>query len=569
MTRIIKRIALKLAALAGVLKRRQLRQLLKIAGSVFFVLVVVIYALRGTAQTISPSSVCAVPPAGSIVKNPPEIRNPDATHAANFTVVNIAPKQNCYVVNGNLQAPTIRVSPGNTNLVLRLNNQLPGQAKGTQDQNCQRQYPGGMAPANSTNLHFHGLSISSQCHQDEVVRTVVEPKQTFQYNINIPQGEPPGLYWYHPHVHMLSQTQVLSGLTGAIIIEGIGKYNNQAARLPERVFVLRDTDLPKYFDYQQPLKDISINSVPIKYKGGGIYDPPAIIQMKPNEQQFWRVANTAADSFFDLQVQYNSIAQPLQLVSMDGVPINANSQLLNQTKSVYHIVLAPAARAEFMIKGPQASVKDAKFLTLNYVTGAQHANNPQRTIAKIQMQAASSASASDPELSVDLSKVSGNRFSGINQSQSVKQRKLYFSETAPNVEPEQFYITVEPNQPKVYDPNFQTPDITVQEGTTEDWIVENRTSEVHTFHIHQIHFLVLNSSDATEIGMMRDTINVPAWNGNPNTPFPSVKLQMDFRGIQNGTSNGTSIAGTFVYHCHILEHEDKGMMASIQVKSAN
>lgn len=569
MTRIIRRIALKLAALPGVFKRRQLRQLLKIAGSVFFVLVVVIYALRGTAQTISPSSVCAIPPAGSIVKNPPEIRNPNATNAANFTVVNIAPKQNCYVVNGNLQAPTIRVSPGNTNLVLRLNNQLPGQAKGTQDQNCQRQYPGGMAPPNSTNLHFHGLSISSQCRQDEVVRTVVEPKQTFQYNINIPQGEPPGLYWYHPHVHMLSQTQVLSGLTGAIIIEGIGKYNKQAAQLPERVFVLRDTDLPKYFDYQQPLKDISINSVPIKYKGGGIYDPPAIIQMKPNEQQFWRVANTAADSFFDLQVQYNSIAQPLQLVSMDGVPINADSQLLNQTKSVYHILLPPGVRAEFMIKGPQASVKDAKFLTLNYVTGAQYARNPQRTIAKIQMQAASSASASNPELRVDLSKVSGDRFSGLNQSKSVKQRKLYFSQTAPNVQPEQFYVTVEPNQPKVYDPNFKTPDITVQEGTTEDWIVENRTSEVHTFHIHQIHFLVLNSSDGSEIGMMRDTINVPAWNGKPNTPFPSVKLRMDFRGIQNGTSNGTSIAGTFVYHCHILEHEDKGMMASIQVKSAN
>ncbi|MEH2237634.1 multicopper oxidase family protein [Nostoc sp.] len=563
MTRIIRRIALKLAALPGVLKQRQLRQLLKIAASIFFALVVVIYALQVRAQTTSSSSVCALPPAGSIVKNPPEIRNPDATHPANFTVVNIAPKQNCYFANGNLQAPTLRLSPGQANLVLRLTNQLPGQAKGTQDQNCERQYLGGMAPANSTNLHFHGLSISSKCHQDEVVRTVVEPKQTFQYNVSIPQGEPPGLYWYHPHVHMQSQAQVLSGLTGAIIVEGIGKYNKQAAQLPERVFVLRDTDLLKYFDYQQPLKDISINSVPIRYKGRGIYDPPAIIQMKPNQQQFWRMANTSADTFFDLQVQYNSIAQPLQLVAMDGVPLNADSQLQNQTKSVYHILLPPAARAEFMINAPQASVKDAKLLTLNYKTGTQHDNNPQRTIARIQTLAASSASASAPESSVDLTKVSSNRFSGVNQNKSVKQRKLYFSQTAPGVLPEQYYITVEPNKPKVYDPNFKTPDITVQEGTTEDWIVENRSLEVHTFHIHQIHFLVLNSSNASEIGMMRDTINVPIWNGKPNTPFPSVKLRMDFRGIQNGTS----IAGTFVYHCHVLEHEDKGMMASIQVKS--
>ncbi|MEH2460868.1 multicopper oxidase family protein [Nostoc sp.] len=563
MSRIIRRIALKLAALPGVLKQRQLRQLLKIASSIFFALIVVIYALQVRAQTPSTSSVCAQPPAGSIVKNPPEIRNPNATNPANFTVVNISPKQNCYVANGNLQAPTLRLSPGKANLVLRLTNQLPGQAKGTQDQNCQRQYPGGMAPPNSTNLHFHGLSISSKCHQDEVVRTVVEPKQTFQYNVSIPQGEPPGLYWYHPHVHMQSQAQVLSGLTGAIIFEGIGKYNKQAAQLPERVFVLRDTLLLKYFDFQQPIRDISINSVPIRYKGGGIYDPPAIIQMEPNQKQFWRVANTAADTFFDLQLQYNSIAQPLQLVGMDGVPINADSQLQNQTKSVYHILLPPGGRAEFMINGPQASVKDAKFLTLKYNTGAQNYNNPQRTIARIQMQAASSASASNPELSVDLSKVSGDRFSGVNQNQSVKQRKLYFSQTAAGVQPEQYYITVEPNKPKVYDPNFKTPDITVQEGTTEDWIVENRSLVIHTFHIHQVHFLVLNSSDASEIGMMRDTINVPIWNGKPNTPFPSVKLRMDFRGVQNGAS----IAGTFVYHCHILEHEDKGMMASIEVKS--
>jgi FtsP/CotA-like multicopper oxidase with cupredoxin domain len=571
MTRIIRRIALKLTAFPGIFKSRQLRQFLKIAGSGFFALVVVvIYALQGTAQTTSSSSVCALPPAGSIVKNPPEIRNPDATHPAKFTVVKIAPGQNCYVANGNLQAPTLRISPGKENLVLKLTNQLPGKGKKPQNQNCDRQYSGGMPPRNSTNLHFHGLNISPKCNQDEVVRTVVEPKETFEYNINIPKREPPGLYWYHPHVHMQSENQVLSGLTGAIIIEGIGKYNKRAAQLPERVFVLRDANLLKDFDSQQPAKDISINSVPIRYKGWGLYDPPAIIQMKPNQQQFWRVANTAADTYFDLQLQYNSIAQPLELVAMDGVPINTNGQSQNQTKSVYHILLPPGGRAEFIIKGPKASVKDAKFLTLNYDRGTEGDNDPQRTIAKIENKAefsptaaSSFVSTSIPELSVDLSRVSGDRFSGLNQNKSIKKRKLYFSETAGDVvEPEKFYITLEPNQPKVYDPNFKTPDITVQEGTTEDWIVENRTMEAHAFHIHQIHFLVLDSSDTSEIGMLRDTINLPTWNGDSNTPFPSVKLRMDFRGIQKDTS----IAGTFVYHCHILEHEDNGMMASIEVK---
>ncbi|MDF5729570.1 MAG: multicopper oxidase domain-containing protein [Rhizonema sp. PD38] len=174
-------------------------------------------------------------------------------------------------------------------------------------------------------------------------------------------------------------------------------------------------------------------------------------------------------------------------------------------------------------------------------------------------------SAKVPELNVDLTKVSGDRFSGLSQEKSILERKLYFSQkdfpaptpSDPKATRTEFYITVEPNQPKVYDPNFKTPDITVSEGTTEDWIVENRAPEVHAFHIHQIHFLVLNSPESSDIGMLRDTINVPVGT--------RVKLRMDFRGV--GKDKNTSIAGTFVYHCHILEHEDNGMMAPIEVKS--
>ncbi|MBA3923172.1 MAG: multicopper oxidase domain-containing protein, partial [Nostocaceae cyanobacterium] len=93
---------------------------------------------------------------------------------------------------------------------------------------------------------------------------------------------------------------------------------------------------------------------------------------------------------------------------------------------------------------------------------------------------------------------------------------------------------------------------------TEDWIVENRAQEAHAFHIHQIHFLVLLSPESSEVGMLRDTISIPAWDGK-STTYPQVRLRMDFRG------KGSSIAGTFVYHCHILEHEDGGMMGSIEV----
>ena len=100
------------------------------------------------------------------------------------------------------------------------------------------------------------------------------------------------------------------------------------------------------------------------------------------------------------------------------------------------------------------------------------------------------------------------------------------------------------------------PNIVVHQGDVEDWTIENRSPEDHVFHIHQIHFQVLAVdgrlvSDPTE----RDTIDVPYWSGVG--PYPSVKLRMDFR--------DPNAVGTFLYHCHILKHEDMGMMGSIQV----
>ena len=106
--------------------------------------------------------------------------------------------------------------------------------------------------------------------------------------------------------------------------------------------------------------------------------------------------------------------------------------------------------------------------------------------------------------------------------------------------------------------NFKDPDITVRAGTVEDWIIENRAHEAHVFHIHQLHFQVMER-DGQNVNepLLRDTVDVPYWDGK-SPHYPSVKLRMDFR--------NRNIVGTFVYHCHILEHEDGGMMGSIRVK---
>ncbi len=558
MEKIIK--LLKLLAIASFFKRIKLRQLyLLIIGSAFVLFALTLIEPK---QTQAQLTECTQPIAGSVVTNPPEIKNPTASNPVNLEVIT-GKDQNCYLANGNLQAPTLRLTPKGgkkAELVMQLTNKLPGQAQ-PGIQQCVSGLIRGMAPENSTNLHFHGLNVSPTCNQDEVVSTTIQPTESFKYNVQLPKQEPPGMYWYHPHVHMQSEGQVLSGLTGAIIVEGIKKFNKQAAQLPERVFVLRDTEISRNFDDSKaPAKDISINTVPIKYKGNGNYDPPAVINMKSNEQQFWRVANTAADTYFDLQLNYDGSPQQLGIVALDGVPINAENKSKNNTLSATHILLPPAARAEFIITGPSTSVKDARLLTLKVDRGPEGDNDTERTIAKIdtqQSQRGKLADTTTPELNVDETQVSGELFTGLSKINSAQQRTLYFSQDDSN-----FYITVQGQEPPKPYEKFTAPAITVKEGTVEDWIVENRAPEVHAFHIHQIHFLVLESPNPSEVGIMRDTINIPAWDGKSSN-YPKVRLKMDFRGLKKDTS----IAGTFLYHCHILEHEDGGMMAPIQVTS--
>ena len=98
----------------------------------------------------------------------------------------------------------------------------------------------------------------------------------------------------------------------------------------------------------------------------------------------------------------------------------------------------------------------------------------------------------------------------------------------------------------------------MKQGTVEDWIIENRSNELHAFHIHQLHFLLLDYlGTPVNEPFLRDTVNVPYYKDRM-LAYPSIRLRMDFR--------DPSTVGTFVYHCHMLEHEDGGMMGLIRVE---
>jgi len=121
--------------------------------------------------------------------------------------------------------------------------------------------------------------------------------------VAFPSDEPPGLYWYHPHIHGIAEAAVPGGASAAIVVDGIEAIQPAVAGLPQRLFVIRDQNVAGNPTPGGPVPswDLTLNYVPIAYPAL----TPAIIKMAPGEKQFWRVVNAAADTILDLKIVYD------------------------------------------------------------------------------------------------------------------------------------------------------------------------------------------------------------------------------------------------------------------------
>jgi FtsP/CotA-like multicopper oxidase with cupredoxin domain len=496
----------------------------------------------GTAAQICP----ARPAPGSTVEDPFAVYNNSyGVLEADLTISNFLQSgfvMYCYAYPANgTEAPTLRLNPGDA-LVLNLTNQMQQYFLQSPQHVHQMSAPPSANPdcdgymtSYSTNVHFHGLNLPPQCHQDETIFTLINPGDpTFLYETEIPYNEPPGLYWYHPHPHGLTQAQVMGGASGALIVEGIDKVKPEVAGLTERVLVLRDQTSPTTGGLMT-----TINFVPSA-------SPYPVIQTGPAEKEFWRVLNAEGETFVRLQVQINGQAQPVQIVALDGTPLE-NDIVTNE------VDLPPAGRAEFIMQGP-AEGATGTFVTLGVNTGPDGTANPPATIADIVPTAG--ARVNSKAVSSSTEPAEQPLFAGLAGLTPSKQRTLYFSEyVSSDPGDSKFYITVLGQTPKVFNPS-DPPAIVTQVGSVEDWTIQNRAKEIHAFHIHQLHYLLMARNGVTvSPRKVLDTVAIPAWSGSG--PYPSVTIRMDFRDPQT--------AGVFVYHCHILQHEDQGMMAKIEV----
>jgi suppressor of ftsI len=156
---------------------------------------------------------------------------PQAVSALTLTAVyDQQEEHHAFSYAGKTEPPLIRVSPGGTIQVRYVNN-LPVHSD--------EKYALGPCE-NVSNLHFHGLHVSPQSPQDDVLAMMSMPGQVLNYRVDVASYAPPGLYWYHTHPHGESARQDLDGMSGAIVIDGIDRYYPELRDMPERVLILGD-----------------------------------------------------------------------------------------------------------------------------------------------------------------------------------------------------------------------------------------------------------------------------------------------------------------------------------------
>jgi FtsP/CotA-like multicopper oxidase with cupredoxin domain len=647
---------------------------MKWIASLGLAVVVVVLPVCTFAQTTTPTtstSPTPVPPvanacsrftAASVIQNPPALYSHDGVLNIQFsyqtTTDSVGRQLFCFMTPDGLENPTLHVNPGDTlNITVTNNTPFNDMAASETDEGFHAPNCGNttfestiVAPvtspppaafgmtAGSMNIHYHGTNTSPACHEDNVVKTLINPSvqpgapaSTFQYSVHFPTNEPPGLYWYHPHVHMLAEAAVYGGASGALVVDGIQNVHPAVGGLSERVIVIRDlpfknpalsqTCCTNTMDGQVPQRDLSVNFVPLDTTATfdnsnppnliSVNYTPAVIHMRPGEQQFWRVCNCNSDAPLDLQVRFDGMPQTIQIVGIDAVPVNSQDENpAGPLIAVQNFRIPPASRVEFIVNAPPSTVKLAQLVTQFIYSGPLGDTLPTRPLLTMKL-ARDDTKTADIRISPSTGvSTAHQRFGAISRVTPALTRTVFFEEVEDG---SQFFINASgcvtasgarcPIQPYKTDTAFDNnnpPAIITTQGTVEKWIVQNHARENHELHQHQIHFQVVSQDnfdvncatlptgpycnqpapainnqflDMIEIpfcggaaagldknGHVTNPPSPPACvdaNGNPSPPYPQVTLLMDFRGL---------VVGDFVFHCHILGHEDLGMMAIEHVK---
>jgi suppressor of ftsI len=457
----------------------------------------------------------------------PVVRSHDGLASLTLTATAGPNGRDAFVFDGHDVPPDIRLAPGET-LTIHYVNALPDVPRTSQ-------YGG---PMNMTNLHFHGLSVSPLRPQDDVLDMTAMPGEALDYTLRIPREHLPGLHWYHTHPHGESHRQVLDGMSGALIVDGMERYAPEVGHLRERVLVIRAMDIEHdpnaaarraRVEVERTRCGESRDPVDRVFTVNGVLRPE--IAVPPGDRQFWRIVNAAPDRYVDIEVP----GQRLEVVAYDGFPV-AYHDPDHPTRLVDHVLLPPAGRVEAIVTAIGREGRSV-LRTRCVDTGPDGDPNPGMILADVSSTPSRSAPPPDPP---SRASVSRGPAALVDAQPIMRQPPIFtavFSEDARG-----FYINGQKYSAEA------EPMVRARVGGLQHWRIVNDTRELHPMHIHQVHFLPFLENDRPFVNpQWLDTVNVPTGG--------SVDVVMDF--------TDPIIRGMSVFHCHLLNHEDKGMMAKI------
>src|SRR6185437_12405079 len=353
------------------------------------------------------------------------------------------------VYNGSLIPPTLHTKAGER-LIVNLVNRLH----------------------QPTNLHFHGFHVSPTGASDNIFR-MVEPGETARYVLDIPINHQPGTYWYHPHIHGLSTTQVGGGMSGLIIQSGLRDLlPNALHNITEQTFALKA--------YPWSLNGSSTNPI---YKWANYFTVNGkinpVVNISPGETQLWRFANIDPGTFYNITLP----GHIFHVIAEDANPVW-------KVWDAKNLVIPAGKRFDVLIAGGQNGTYLLK--TLPY-TRSGFSPNSTVTLATVHVHGKAKSETTGVIPSSLYPKFDPSRLYPVDlvDAKIAAKRTLVFN-GSPNNQTANRFGDVGTNQinGKVFNPNRV--DYMVKLGDVEEWTLKNEDNEDHTFHIHVNDFQVMS-----------------------------------------------------------------------------
>ncbi|MFG2424707.1 multicopper oxidase family protein [Streptomyces sp. NPDC048448] len=363
-----------------------------------------------------------------------------------------------------------------------------------------------------TNLHTHGLHVSPRAPADDIF-IALKYNHSYHYSYRLPLNHPTGTYWYHSHADMMSAPQVAGGESGVIIVEGLRQYLPPALRgITEHTIALKDFQVQGDSVKTHPLRIGAATNRTVN----GQRNP--VISIRPGETQLWRLANIGANIYYKLHLP----GTRFRVIAQDGIPV---PKAYDQDT----LLIAAGARFDVLVQGGRPGT--TRLETLPYDTGSAGNRFPRADLATVVSGGKAMSRAALP---TDFAP-----HEDLSDATITARKTVVFTENGPGTK---FYING-----RMYDPHRI--DFTSILGSVEEWTIRNHAKEDHSFHIHTNDFqlMSINGKPHDPSHGWYDTINVPA--------LGEAVIRIHY----------TDFTGRTVLHCHILNHEDMGMMAVLDI----